>query len=177
MPYRNRIAGSPSDRECPRCGEPLASDHIGKLSVERCLRCFGVWVSASEFNTLLVESDRQRHVLERETRHMSETHEETALLCPACSGELLHQNFGRISQVMVDTCRKHGIWFDAGELRRAIEFHNTRTAAPALTEPATPRAKKPEPLDLSPLVAAQPSAMERLLYALLDMLTSRRGHS
>jgi Zn-finger nucleic acid-binding protein len=31
-------------------------------------------------------------------------------------------NFGKRSGVIVDVCKGHGTWFDAGELTRAIEF-------------------------------------------------------
>jgi Zn-finger nucleic acid-binding protein len=32
------------------------------------------------------------------------------------------QNFGGASGVIIDLCAKHGIWFDAGELPRVLEF-------------------------------------------------------
>jgi Zn-finger nucleic acid-binding protein len=32
------------------------------------------------------------------------------------------QNFARVSGVIVDTCRGHGVWFNQGELRRIVEF-------------------------------------------------------
>jgi len=32
------------------------------------------------------------------------------------------KNFGNISGVLVDFCKPHGIWFDAGELGRVIKF-------------------------------------------------------
>jgi Zn-finger nucleic acid-binding protein len=33
-------------------------------------------------------------------------------------------NFARCSGVIVDLCKKHGIWFDRDELSRIIEFIN-----------------------------------------------------
>jgi len=30
--------------------------------------------------------------------------------------------FGRVSGVIVDVCRKHGVWFDAGELAEVVRF-------------------------------------------------------
>jgi Zn-finger nucleic acid-binding protein len=32
------------------------------------------------------------------------------------------RNFGRISGVLVDVCREHGVWFDAGELSEVLSF-------------------------------------------------------
>jgi len=31
-------------------------------------------------------------------------------------------NFGRTSGVIVDVCKKHGTWFDGGELTQVIAF-------------------------------------------------------
>ena len=31
-------------------------------------------------------------------------------------------NFARASGVIIDICKQHGIWFDAGELPKIIEF-------------------------------------------------------
>lgn len=32
------------------------------------------------------------------------------------------KNFGRSSGVIVDICRRHGVWFDRGELPRVLAF-------------------------------------------------------
>jgi Zn-finger nucleic acid-binding protein len=42
--------------------------------------------------------------------------------CPLCRGIMNRVNFGKRSGVIVDVCKGHGTWFDAGELTRAIEF-------------------------------------------------------
>ena len=35
---------------------------------------------------------------------------------------MLRLNYGRRSGVIVDRCKKHGVWFDADELRRVADF-------------------------------------------------------
>lgn len=42
--------------------------------------------------------------------------------CPDCRQLMNRKNFGNISGVLVDLCKPHGIWFDAGELGRIIRF-------------------------------------------------------
>jgi Zn-finger nucleic acid-binding protein len=32
------------------------------------------------------------------------------------------QNFARVSGVILDVCKGHGVWFNQGELRRIVEF-------------------------------------------------------
>lgn len=42
--------------------------------------------------------------------------------CPACKTLMNRKAFGRISGIVVDVCRSHGIWFDIGELAEVIRF-------------------------------------------------------
>lgn len=44
------------------------------------------------------------------------------LPCPLCHTTMNRMNFGRLSGVIVDVCKKHGTWFDAGELTRVVAF-------------------------------------------------------
>jgi Zn-finger nucleic acid-binding protein len=49
-------------------------------------------------------------------------HEVHYLQCPVCKKLMNRQAFGRVSGVVVDVCRSHGVWFDAGELTQVIQF-------------------------------------------------------
>jgi Zn-finger nucleic acid-binding protein len=42
--------------------------------------------------------------------------------CPVCRTMMNRHNFGRSSGVIVDICSQHGVWFDAGELPRVLDF-------------------------------------------------------
>jgi len=42
--------------------------------------------------------------------------------CPLCAKLMNRINFGKRSGVVVDSCAKHGTWFDGDELRRVVEF-------------------------------------------------------
>ena len=42
--------------------------------------------------------------------------------CPLCHRSMNRMNFGKLSGVIVDVCRAHGTWFDAGELTRVVAF-------------------------------------------------------
>ena len=41
---------------------------------------------------------------------------------PICAKLMNRMNFGKRSGVVLDSCAKHGTWFDADELRRVVEF-------------------------------------------------------
>ena len=42
--------------------------------------------------------------------------------CPECSVFLLRHHYGRRGGIVIDVCRKHGIWFDAEELPRILDW-------------------------------------------------------
>src|SRR6185369_9559289 len=42
--------------------------------------------------------------------------------CPVCANLMNRKNFGAISGVIVDVCKKHGTFFDLGELPRVLAF-------------------------------------------------------
>jgi Zn-finger nucleic acid-binding protein len=44
------------------------------------------------------------------------------LPCPLCHSSMNRVNFGKVSGVIVDVCKMHGTWFDAGELTRVVAF-------------------------------------------------------
>lgn len=44
------------------------------------------------------------------------------VMCPLCHSSMNRVNFGRVSGVIVDVCKTHGTWFDAGELTRIVAF-------------------------------------------------------
>lgn len=62
---------------------------------------------------------RLAHPPERGARALDEVR---YLPCPLCHATMNRANFGKVSGVIVDVCRKHGTWFDAGELTRIVAF-------------------------------------------------------
>ncbi len=126
-PYRE--AWKPKGPACPRCSPQNATLHrvkVGDSAVHRCGACGGVWVTARDFNQLIVDVDRQEQVLSDPQLASPIRPIATPIQCPVCGQELARSNFGRKSGVLVDSCRKHGIWFDAGELRRVVAYLRAR---------------------------------------------------
>jgi Zn-finger nucleic acid-binding protein len=42
--------------------------------------------------------------------------------CPTCAALMNRKNYGGVSGVIVDICKRHGVWFDLGELPRVLAF-------------------------------------------------------
>jgi Zn-finger nucleic acid-binding protein len=49
-------------------------------------------------------------------------HDVRYLRCPVCHEPMQRMNFGQKSGVVVDACKLHGTWFDAGELDAVLAF-------------------------------------------------------
>jgi len=102
---------------CPRCRKTLAHFEYRKTILEHCLSCEGVWLDTQEFNQLTSEreiytDDSIPYVYHRQPLPDDKGY----LACPLCNTMMMRKNFRTISGVLIDQCRDHGIWLDAGEL-------------------------------------------------------------
>jgi Zn-finger nucleic acid-binding protein len=129
------IAADPTDRLCPACGkgQRLRSRALGTtgFSALECATCAGLWVGESVFETLEARG-REKAAPTADSRTIRE---EIAARpraaprsgpfyrpCPVCSTAMTRINFSRISGILLDRCRDHGIWFDATELEAALRW-------------------------------------------------------
>ena len=110
---------------CPRCRIAMVALSIGSTNVRECRRCDGMWADVETFEHLCSVREEQSAVLgfigarERSVEPLAKV---SYVPCPDCSQLMNRSNFARASGVIIDTCKKHGIWFDAGELPQIIEF-------------------------------------------------------
>lgn len=108
---------------CPRCGYALAASTVGEAEVEECGRCGGIFVPAQTLRRLVADREQARAVpLARASPPVMAPDPVRYLRCPSCPQLMNRVSFGRRSGVVVDVCRDHGTWFDAGELVAALEF-------------------------------------------------------
>jgi Zn-finger nucleic acid-binding protein len=85
-----------------------------------------VWVDKPSFDRICTEREQQAVVLQA-PRPVPATagatpRPERYWPCPDCGGLMNRQNFARVSGVVLDVCRGHGVWFNHGELTRIVEF-------------------------------------------------------
>lgn len=111
--------------DCPRCKVNLQSLKIDAVQIRECERCGGFWSTADAFENLCSDREKQASVLGFVGSYR---HEDPApptisyVPCPDCSQLMNRSNFARSSGIIIDMCRQHGVWFDAGELQKIIEF-------------------------------------------------------
>jgi Zn-finger nucleic acid-binding protein len=95
------------------------------LAFLECAACDGVWVEASDFERICVEREARAAVLERSRPHQAEKSRRPAVHyrpCVVCGKMMNRVNFGRISGTVIDICRGHGVFLDAGELHAIATF-------------------------------------------------------
>jgi Zn-finger nucleic acid-binding protein len=124
-------AGEPTEHPCPLCGPDrcLASRRLGEAGV-CALECGGC-------GGLFLGNDAFRLVADRALGEVVPTREHAVALpppprrpqrgplyrpCPRCGARMNRQNYGRSSGVIVDLCRRHGVWLDAEELDRIVAW-------------------------------------------------------
>jgi Zn-finger nucleic acid-binding protein len=97
---------------------------IGDLALLECVSCDGVWVEAVEFERICADREAQGAVLHRWNAHTQEAPRTRVRYRPCIRcGKLMNRvNFGRMSGTVLDVCRGHGTFLDAGELHAIVTF-------------------------------------------------------
>jgi Zn-finger nucleic acid-binding protein len=113
--------------KCPRCKILLQPLRIGEVDIRDCEKCGGFWSAPETFEEICASQEKQAAVINfiGSDAH-PDSHPPTVsyVPCPDC-GELMNRsNFARSSGVILDMCKAHGIWFDADELPKIIDFIN-----------------------------------------------------
>lgn len=115
-----------TDAPCPRCMTPLeAGGHAvpgDDPRVHECPRCGGMFVPKPVLAEILARAEVEGPFRQTAPAKIPPLDEVRYLSCPQCKTSMNRVNFGKSSAVIVDVCRKHGTWFDAGELTRVVLF-------------------------------------------------------
>jgi Zn-finger nucleic acid-binding protein len=101
----------------------LRAREYGNLSVEECDKCGGLLLAPTTMDRLVAARDMPTSLrLALPKREMKRETVVRYIACPTCGKSMNRKAFGRISGVVVDVCKSHGVWFDAGELGEVIRF-------------------------------------------------------
>jgi Zn-finger nucleic acid-binding protein len=98
---------------------------VGSTSLLECPACDGVWVDAEVFERLCADKEAQAAVLHRPlpaARKAGRQQPVRYRSCARCGTMMNRVNFGRLSGAVVDVCKKHGTFLDAGELQQIVAF-------------------------------------------------------
>lgn len=113
---------------CPRCEKPrLVNRKIGAYVVDECPGCSGMWVEYETFNRLVKQqAARADHHVDGGRRggpnKSTLTEEVRYIKCPDCKRMMNRFNFAKVSGVVIDECRDHGVWLDGEELGKIAAY-------------------------------------------------------
>jgi len=101
----------------------MAEVSVGDTSMLECPRCRGTWVDAPTFEHICASHEAQAAVIHHTAPAPPRTSAEFSYRkCVACGTMMNRLNFGRLSGTVVDVCRGHGTFLDAGELHAIVRF-------------------------------------------------------
>lgn len=114
------------DLPCPECRSGLFHASVGEAHLDQCHACGGVWVPQSDFEKLAADREERGQVLGALPGGGDQVPVAVAAVryrpCPAC-GKLMNRiNYARLSGIIVDVCKEHGLWFDRDELMGVLRF-------------------------------------------------------
>lgn len=109
--------------QCPGCRSGLQRVSLGRTTLLECTGCDGVWIESEEFERLCADRESQAAVLPRLARRQVPLDAAVKYRpCPRCGKMMNRVNFGRLSGAIVDVCKGHGTFLDAGELHQIVTF-------------------------------------------------------
>ena len=115
-----------TDAPCPRCMTPLeAAGGAGgweDARLHECPRCGGMFVPREALADILCRAELNGPFPDAQRARVMALDQVKYVPCPLCHTSMNRMNFGKSSGVIVDVCRAHGTWFDAGELTRVVAF-------------------------------------------------------
>lgn len=123
--------GEARQRSCPRCESThnLEARLVGDTLLDECPECHGVFLDSCAVERVVRErrqasaSALAGMVSGAESRAIKRPRSgKLYIKCPDCDQIMNRVNFGRRSGIIVDVCRFHGTWFDAGELPGIVDF-------------------------------------------------------
>jgi Zn-finger nucleic acid-binding protein len=117
-----------ADRACPRCATVLHARRAGDVVIDECGACLGVFLDHVAIKRIVLDRAQSRAeallgTLPRvEISALPAAGQKMYLKCPMCSVVMNRKLFAAGSGVIIDVCRTHGTFFDAGELPLIIDF-------------------------------------------------------
>jgi len=117
-----------ADRACPRCQALLHARRVGDLVIDECGACLGVFLDHVAIKRVIIDRAQSRAeallgALPRvQVNPLPAAGQKMYLPCPVCHVVMNRRLFATGTGVIIDVCRTHGTFFDAGELPLIIDF-------------------------------------------------------
>jgi Zn-finger nucleic acid-binding protein len=130
-PHCGTRADAPADEgglplPCPSCNATMKPVRVGSTPMQQCESCGGCWLTTEVFTALCTNREAQGAVMSTFGTVASAPSVRLGAVryrrCAACQHMMNRVNFGRVSGIVIDLCKGHGVWFDPGELQSVLHF-------------------------------------------------------
>lgn len=97
---------------------------IGDTGLMECEKCHAMWLDTATFEHVCADHDAQMAVLGQygTPPPKGAAADVRYRRCVACGKMMNRLNFGRVSGTIIDVCKGHGVFLDAGELHQIVTF-------------------------------------------------------
>lgn len=109
---------------CPVCNKELKKETYRDVELDICPNCSGIWLDAGDFKILTSERDTYKDEdIPREVYLKKPIEPKVQYKkCVRCGRIMNRKMYKKISGVIIDICRDHGVWLDSGELEKVRIF-------------------------------------------------------
>ena len=117
----------PEAAACPRCQGELRQRELADAAVIECAGCGGLWLTETHFDAFCASAEAREKVSvalgNAATPGKLDVEDQVRYLpCIVCGDMMSRRNFASASGVILDVCRRHGVWLDHRELERVLAF-------------------------------------------------------
>ena len=121
------VAASGAVLKCPGCSGDMPAVQVGATTMHQCSKCGSSWLSPDAFGALCADKDARGLVAAATgclpgAATIAQPAPVRYVHCPECSKVMNRVNFAHSSGIVIDVCKKHGVWFEKDELRGVLDF-------------------------------------------------------
>ncbi len=116
------LTGEARGVQCPECSIPMFVLEFEMVELDYCPQCRGVWLDSGELELIGERAGALRgEFLSALERGEGKKGKGRRRRCPVCARKMGRLETGGPADVTLDVCgRRHGIWFEHGELRAVV---------------------------------------------------------
>jgi len=109
--------------KCPVCKEEMIILELDGVEIDYCYSCGGIWLDEGELKLLLDDAQFKDKLLA--SFFLAKRSKEKKIPCPICHKKMQKVYLDEEKHILLDRCpKKHGLWFDKGELAEVIQLVN-----------------------------------------------------
>jgi Zn-finger nucleic acid-binding protein len=120
--------GEVTELPCPRCDKLLVARRVSDVVIDECTACFGLFLDHIAVKRIVADHFQTRALAllggleQHEVSRVPPAAGRMYVKCPHCRTVMNRRQFAQGAGVIIDVCRTHGTFFDAGELPVAIDY-------------------------------------------------------